>query len=234
MQGIYRILNLVTDKWYVGSAQNIRERWKGHKYNLRNNRDSKYLQNAFNKYGAKNFILEILKEVKGSYKDLLACEQIYLDEGFALEILYNIARTAGGGDFGPEVNQKISKTLMGHEVSKETRVKQSKAKLGKPSGMLGKHHSEETRAKQSKGQTGLKRSDKHCVNLSIALQANECAAKPYPAFYNDKTGEYIPVGINLTRICRERHLNRIVMGHLKRGACIKSQNGWRLAIESEK
>ncbi len=118
MQGIYRILNLVTDKWYVGSAKNIGKRWKDHKRNLRKGTANPYLQNSFNKYGAENFILEILREVKGNHKELLAIEQEYLDEWMPTGQLYNLSSMASCCCLFGEDHPRFGKP-----VSEETRVK---------------------------------------------------------------------------------------------------------------
>ena len=52
-------------------------------------------------------------------------------------------------------------------------------------------------------------------------------AGPYPAFINVDTGDEIPAGINLTRMCRERglitqNMHKVIQG--KR----KSHRGWIL------
>ncbi len=113
-----------------------------------------YLQRAWNKHGEENFVFEVEEEVVGDNKVLLGIEQTYLDEGFELGILYNIARKAGGGNLGSEVNQKISNAMMGHEVSEETRIK------------LKKPRTCEVKAKISKSLTGRKLTKEHCMNIS--------------------------------------------------------------------
>jgi len=51
--GIYKILNTVNNKFYIGSAVNLNSRFRTHKANLINNKHpNKHLQAAFNKYGA--------------------------------------------------------------------------------------------------------------------------------------------------------------------------------------
>jgi group I intron endonuclease len=77
--GIYKIINKIDGKYYVGSSQNITNRWYRHKSNLKKNKHwNKYLQNAYNKYGSDNFEYVIVEYVIVS--DLLKVEQIYLDE----------------------------------------------------------------------------------------------------------------------------------------------------------
>ena len=59
--GIYRIRNLVNNKFYIGSAVNLNKRKSQHFYYLRNNKHhNKPLQNSFNKYKKDNFIFEIM------------------------------------------------------------------------------------------------------------------------------------------------------------------------------
>ena len=56
MAYIYKILNKQNSKFYIGSTNNIQNRWNIHRYELRHNLHSNnYLQNAWNKYGEENF-----------------------------------------------------------------------------------------------------------------------------------------------------------------------------------
>jgi len=60
--GIYLIINLQNNKFYVGSAINVRKRKNKHLQQLRKNKhDNQYLQNSFNKYGENNFVFLLLK-----------------------------------------------------------------------------------------------------------------------------------------------------------------------------
>lgn len=51
--GIYKIINSVNKKFYIGSsARNLNYRWRIHLYRLgKQNHDNKHLQSAYNKYG---------------------------------------------------------------------------------------------------------------------------------------------------------------------------------------
>lgn len=54
--GVYMIKNKINGHRYIGSAANIQGRWSTHIYRLnKNNHHSKYLQHAFNMYGADAF-----------------------------------------------------------------------------------------------------------------------------------------------------------------------------------
>ena len=95
--GIYKIVNLQTDKYYVGSTKDFKKRKQNHFSGLKNNyHPNKHLQNAYNKYGADNFKFEIIEYVKEEL--LLDIEQSYLDDS-EIESAYNKTYIAGAGGY---------------------------------------------------------------------------------------------------------------------------------------
>ncbi len=83
ISGIYKIVNKVNGKYYVGSSVNIcgnrrGTRWKRHIWDLnRNKHGNDYLQRAWNKHG-KNVFEFVLIEICLPH-NLLSLEQKYLD-----------------------------------------------------------------------------------------------------------------------------------------------------------
>jgi len=79
--GIYKIINKVNGKYYVGSSNDINGphgRWYEHINNLKASRhDNNHLQKSWNKYGESAFEFVIIKEVP--LDKLLSEEQIFLD-----------------------------------------------------------------------------------------------------------------------------------------------------------
>ena len=76
--GVYKITNQVNGKIYVGSSNNINNRWNQHKKALNNkSHGNLYLQNAWNKYGANNFVFEIIEECSPEMQ--FEREQFYLN-----------------------------------------------------------------------------------------------------------------------------------------------------------
>lgn len=62
--GVYKIVNIVNGKFYVGSSININKRWGEHKRSLRKNcHNNDFLQKSWNKHGEINFKFEILEIV---------------------------------------------------------------------------------------------------------------------------------------------------------------------------
>lgn len=89
--GIYLISNTTNGHLYVGSAVNIQKRFAGHRHQLHaGNHHSRYLQNAWNKYGSESFEFRVLFFC--SKENLIFFEQRALD---VLKPEYNSSPTAG-------------------------------------------------------------------------------------------------------------------------------------------
>ena len=88
---IYKIKNVINNKFYIGSSKKVNTRLINHFSSLaKNTHRNKHLQSSYNKYGKDNFKFEILEEC--DLKDLLNKEQYYLD---TLKPEYNILELAG-------------------------------------------------------------------------------------------------------------------------------------------
>lgn len=111
--GIYKIVNKATGQCYVGQSQRIKKRIKEHLRLLRYNKHpNQHLQNAYNKYGAENFVGEIEVECK-DLKELDMLEESFLkkDAWFDTPTVYNIADFAKapmrGKTHSEEVKERI-------------------------------------------------------------------------------------------------------------------------------
>lgn len=136
--GIYRIRNTINGKCYIGkTGMNFGDRWDSHRSLLNNGKhDNPHLQSAWNKYGSKNFVFEVIEVVTDTGK-LNELEIYYIKEYKDIGLSYNIH---DGGDGG--VN-------LGKSLSEET-----KRKIGEKNRVnnLGRKASLETRSKMSKSQ----------------------------------------------------------------------------------
>lgn len=87
---IYKIENIINKKCYIGSTINFEERKKYHLWQLSNRRHhSIILQRAWDKYGANNFIIEIIKVT--DFNNILQEEQNEID----IKGYYNSTKIAG-------------------------------------------------------------------------------------------------------------------------------------------
>lgn len=188
--GIYAIQR--GERSYIGSSADITLRWRKHRSDLRGGRHhSRYLQNAWNKYGEDAFEFVILEECPVDV--LIEREQHYLD---AHLIKYNRSPTAGsqlGVVRSPETREKISSSLMGHAVSPETREKLRSAsrgntnRAGQPVSLetrakmsesrKRRETSSETRAKMSASQRGRKHSPETKAKMSAAAKGRTVSAE---------------------------------------------------------
>lgn len=104
--GIYKIINLINGKFYIGSSKNLRNRLWKHRSLLRHNKHhNPHLQNSWDKYGEDNFdycILEVCDE-KCQYER----EQYYID---SCHPEYNIAEIVELPSYSEESRKKHSNT----------------------------------------------------------------------------------------------------------------------------
>lgn len=93
-QVIYKIINLVNDKFYVGSTTNKTVRFRQHRKQLRGNRHHcKHLQASWNKYGEAKFDFKVIEQVPDT-ESLQAAEDRYLKKHFGKPYCYNSGAAA--------------------------------------------------------------------------------------------------------------------------------------------
>lgn len=120
-RGLYAILNLINNKYYIGMSMNIYRRMEEHLCRLDNNsHPNKHLQNAWNKYeGRKNFIIYPFFLSDNITKEELEQKEIYeITQCFgSFENGYN--KTKGGNCIS--VHTEKSK----REISIKAKIRQS-------------------------------------------------------------------------------------------------------------
>ncbi len=115
--GVYKILNIVTNKFYIGSTFDLHGRFLVHKSGLnRGGHPNPHLQSSFQKYGkdAFHFIVVELCDID----DLLLREQFYLDTTrcFDSAIGYNI-RSQAESNFGIKLNEERKLSIQKHQIT---------------------------------------------------------------------------------------------------------------------
>jgi group I intron endonuclease len=181
-------VNLVNDKFYVGSTIHKKVRFRQHRKLLRGNRHHcKHLQAAWSKYGEAKFDFVVVEEVP----DLLNLQEIedrYLKEHVGKPYCYNSGYRSDapwrdapaeatpnyGRAMGDPQKQKISTSLkeyyaedyfnhprVGIAHTDEAKAKISASKLANPvKPWLGKTRNEETRKKIGDSQRGVKKASR--------------------------------------------------------------------------
>lgn len=166
--GIYKIVNKVNGKIYVGLAENIEERWKKHVRSLKKGKHcNNHLQHTWNKYGKDSFTFEIVEIC--DIENLNKREIFWIEQLDSFKNGYNL--TIGGeGSWGrkhtAEAREKMSiankgnKIWLGRKHTPESLKKISVAGKGKIISDI---------TKQKRLLTIQNKSDEQKIQTSLAL-----------------------------------------------------------------
>ena len=171
--GIYKIVNKLNNKYYLGSSKDFHVRKLKHFNELRKGKHHNiYLQRAFNKYGEENFEFVIVEECENTFER----EQELLNE-LNLKLCYNVSLSATGGYLiknhpnREEIIKKNTLFLLNAPKRKKTLIgennpnwkggiskyipKPKRDKTGVNNPFYGKKHSKEAKNLISKARTGV-------------------------------------------------------------------------------
>lgn len=148
MAGIYKIVNVVDDKFYIGSTSNFiirkRHHWKalrhGYHYNT-------FLQRAWDKYGEDKFRFDVV--IYCSEEDLIFFEQRFID-------YYELPNECIAYNLSPDAN-----TFRRYKQSKDHVMKRKLTRIGVPL-------NDEWKKSISKSKCGVKNFNKR-IELDLSL-----------------------------------------------------------------
>jgi group I intron endonuclease len=129
---IYKITNKINQKIYIGQTINPSKRWAGHINQAKQDNPNQIISIAIKKYGQDNFSFEVIASCR-SYEDANWAEEELIRQYDCLAFGGKGYNLSLGGEVAPKTDewkQKVSQTLMGHPVSKETAQKISLANMG--------------------------------------------------------------------------------------------------------
>lgn len=173
-QGIYKIINVKNNKFYVGSAVNFTKRKRRHWWALRSKRHAnKYLQAAWDKYGEDSFVFVIVEELKEG-ADILAAENVWLKEHVGKDYCYNLGSDATAPTRGwyAEKNPMWGKRF--------THTDEAKARISEAS--KNRVQSEEEKAKRKKSMKGhiISATTKAKISATLKGEGNYWYGKKRP------------------------------------------------------
>jgi group I intron endonuclease len=185
-RGIYKIINVVNNKFYVGSAVDLKRRKTRHFSELRTGKhNNRYLQAAWVKYGEQAFVFVVVEEVPEA-TDLLAAENVWLKEHVGKDYCYNLGvdatapMTGFGGELSPTWGYKHTEAAKAVIAAASTGRRHTPEDIEKiRRHWIGKPKSAEVRAKISATLSGegnywygKKRPD-HGAKVSRAVVATD-------------------------------------------------------------
>lgn len=200
--GIYKIINTINDKFYIGSSSYcLYQRFISHRLLLKQEKHhNRHLQNAVNKYGIDNFSIEIVE-----YCDLdlcLAREQYYID---TLRPHYNLCQKA-------DSTLGIKKTK---EAAKKSAIWHT-----------GRKRSEETKQRMRESRKGFKPSEEHKKNIGLSCMGNVghshrafIVTSPDGTIYNEK---------GIRPFCKKHVLNQGGFNQMILGK-VPHYKGWKVS-----
>lgn len=176
---IYKITNLVNSKEYYGQTTQHVKRWSRHKANARDGIDGP-LYNAIRLYGIDKFKFEIvysadsLDELNKIEEKMISDHNTCCPNGYNIkkggdkhehsdETRKKISKTLTGRKLAPlavERKEKISRSLIGHKVSEETKNKIREASL---------NMSNEVKEKMRQAKLGKKQSPEHIEKTRMRM-----------------------------------------------------------------
>lgn len=155
-RGIYKIINVVNNKFYVGSAVDLKRRKTRHFSELRTGKhNNRHLQAAWVKYGEQAFVFVVVEELPDD-ADLLAAENVWLKEHVGKDYCYNLGVDATapmmgfGGELSPTWGYKHTNEAKAVIAAASTgRVQDQETIQRKTAHLIGKPKPAEVRAKIS-------------------------------------------------------------------------------------
>lgn len=202
-QVIYKIINVVNNKFYVGSTTNKKVRFRQHRNLLRGNRHHcKHLQASWNKYGEDKFEFVVV-EIVSEGMSLQQVEDIYLlqhvgqpmcyNSGYSSDAPWRNAPPQATPNFGKVMAQqqkeKISEALkefyaadyfnhprVGKKHTEDTKLKIKQNRVptsGENHYRYGKTLSDETKAKIGAAQRGKPKAEGRKVSKEGLLKIRE-------------------------------------------------------------
>jgi len=148
---VYKIINLINEKIYIGQTQNVQKRWQHHIRISKEPTSKNYqlVHKALSKYGQDNFTIEVIESFL-DYNSTLKSEAQWISfyrtnvSKYGNKFGYNLT-DGGEGWFGhkhtKESKEKIRRARLGKKASKATKHKMSRMRKGAKNVMFGKHHS---------------------------------------------------------------------------------------------
>lgn len=176
MNFLYKIVNKLSNKVYIGQTVDTKRRWKNHLYSAKKEKPSQFIHKAMKKYGIDNFYFEIIASC--ATQENANVIEVYLIEQYNSrnnDNGYNLATGGNPGNLTKEAKDKISKALTGNKNA------------------LGCVRSEETKNKISESKKGKRKTEEHKKKLSEANKGKISPMKGRKKFVDNGKIYYVKV-----------------------------------------
>ena len=156
---IYKIVNTINNKVYIGRTVNCKQRWQRHVRSAK--KETSHIYNAMRKYGVDKFSMIVIQSCSSKEK-ANEIERMLIKEYNSLKNGYN-STEGGDGLSNPSKETRIKLSMAmkgkGHPQSEETKIKIALANKGQIPWIKGKKQSEEHKQKRADARRGQKHSE---------------------------------------------------------------------------
>lgn len=208
--GVYRILNKLNGRVYIGSTSRFKDRARKHINDLKANRhQNMFMQNDFNKCGEDCFVFEVIEVITTDIKeDRLLCEQRFIDQFYDNQKnCYNITPRAN------DIRGKRNGKAINPETDRRCRPKSEAHKQAIGEGSKAAWEDPTYRA------TVVEKIKRSWAKRSEVVERGPVTVT------NIKTGESITIEGSFRGFCTERNLSYKAFHQMISGK-IKTSGGW--------
>jgi group I intron endonuclease len=166
---LYRIVNMLTNKVYIGQTVDNKKRWAQHKaYAKKPEKTGQYIHRAMAKYGVENFIFEIIATcLTQENANEIESQLIVQYDSRNKEHGYNLMVGGAHGGHSEETKQKLHEATInqiatqGHPSLGKKRTEEARANMSAAQRALdpGVIYTEEVRQRMSEAHLGIKDSE---------------------------------------------------------------------------
>jgi group I intron endonuclease len=189
--GVYKILNNINGKFYIGYSKDIIHRFDIHQSKLKTNTHwNILLQRSYNKYKLENFQFIILHTFN-NIKEAQNKELEYLEDVNIRELLFNLHYNNSGGDmlsFHPDkekiIKNRINTQLLNNSKLSKLELSDKYGKKGEKNGMYGKTHTNIVKQKLSQKML--------CNKYRLGIPLSEETKKKLSDFHKNKIQDKNP------------------------------------------
>lgn len=176
MHYLYKIMDSLNNKVYIGQTVDTNARWLKHKSYARSGNPVQYIHRAIAKYGIENFTFEVIASCK-TQDDVNILEDVVIQQYDSRnkELGYNLNAGGFNGSHAEETKQKIREATFkqiaekGHPALGTKRTEEEKAKMKEIQLNRNLDYTPEIRQKMSESHIGIKDSEE--TKLKKALKA---------------------------------------------------------------
>ena len=191
---IYKITNTINGKFYIGKhkTSKLDDTYFG---------SGKHLKNAINKYGAQNFVFEILIDLN-NYEEMTLLERMVVNEDFISRCDTYNEHLGGDGGFAKGL-WKGRKRSVEDNLKKSIRMKTNNPRKGKVGTFKGRRHTDIAKLKNSIAHKSKKLSDEAKKKMSCSHKGKNDWSKGRHWFNNGITNVVAvecPIGFTEGRI----------------------------------